>query len=241
VVRRGILLLVLVSAGPWALGQGLPAGGPGTIDFAAWADEWETQLDVLSVLPPAERQVQFVDTMRTWRDRFMTMSVGFQGLSREEAQELRGLLREQAEEQIGRERMLELSERFREEAEFQRVAFASLDDAGRDALIRRFYLPAGQEDRLGLDDERWQELGDLISRIRTHQREMSQALAGHRQTLVALAEDGAAATKTVLQELTTMREARTQFQTELTTLRNQLRPLVTPEEEAVLVVEGILD
>jgi hypothetical protein len=151
------------------------------------------------------------------------------------------LLRDEVVAQVGQERIEDLSARFRDEAEFQREAFLALDDADREALLRRFWTPAGQEDRLGFSDEQWEKIGDLVARIRQLQKEMGEALAKHRRDLQKLIDQPSTTPRAFLTQLEAMRETRTRYESGLRKLRDQLRPLVTTEEEATLVVEGILD
>jgi len=244
--RRCAVILLVLCTSPLALGQQELPPLLREVDFSLWADRWETELDVLSVLPAAERQRQFIDNMRQWREEFMGIAFAFRGLSRPQARELRRRMREQFVAQVGQERLTELTDRFRGEMGFQRDAFLALDDAERQALIRRFWSPAGEEEaslraRLELSGEEWDVVAELIARIRRLQRELAAKEATHRQAFRKLVDDASTTPEAYHEELKALRQTRTHYQAELGKLREQLRELVTVKQEGHLVVEGILD
>lgn len=246
-MRWCMLVLVVLWAAPLAPGQeDLPAPLAG-IDFAFWADRFETQMDVLSVLPPPERQRRFVDYMRGWREEMMPVMFTFRGLPPEARRELGRRLRDQALAQVGEERAAELRFRFQAEMSFQVMAFQSLDAAGRQALIRRFWSAGTPEedsllqDQLQMSAEEWAVVEDLISQIRRLQQEMAEALAKHRRALKELVAREATPAAEIAGELEAMRLTAARYQVQLAALRENLRQLLTLEQEARLIVAGVLE
>jgi hypothetical protein len=218
-----------------------------SVDLALWADTFEAQMDVLSVLPPAERQTQFVDYLREWREQVMPIVFAARMLSQEQRAELGRRMQAAVLTEIGFERAAELQARWREEAEFQRMAFQALDEEERQALIRRFWTapeeaaPDPLRTALGVSDAEWDVIGDLISRIRKVQQEEAQARQEHRRALQRLVQDPAAEAKAFVAEFKAMAEKAARYQKQLAELREALRPLVTIRQEVILIVQGILD
>jgi hypothetical protein len=218
-----------------------------SIDLALWADTFEAQMDVLSVLPPAERQTQFVDYLRGWREQVMPIVFAARMLSEEQRAELGRRMQAAVLTEIGFERAVELQARWREEAEFQRAAFQALDEEERQALIRRFWTPPEEaapdplRTALGVSDAEWDVIGDLISRIRKVQQEEAQARQEHRRTLQRLLQDPAVEAKAFVAEFKAMAEKAERYRKQLAELREALRPLVTIRQEVILIVQGILD
>ncbi len=245
-MRWWVLVLVVLWAAPLAPGQeGLPAPLAG-IDFAFWADRFETQMDVLSVLPPPERQRRFVDNMRGWREEMMPVMFAFRGLPPEARRELGRRLRQQALAQVGEDRAAELRFRFQAEMSFQVMAFQSLDAAGRQALIRRFWSAGTPEEpslqnELGLDADDWLVVGGLIEQIRQLQQEMAEALSKHHQALRALLAQPDTPAADFARELEAMRLTAARYRVQLAALRVNLRQLLTLEQEAHLIVAGVLE
>jgi hypothetical protein len=250
-MRRWVVVLAVVAlAGGSAPAQQQQEQLPPileTIDLALWADTFEAQMDVLSVLPPAERQTQFVDYLREWRERVMPVVFAARMLSEEQRAELGRRMRAAVLTDIGSERAVELQVRWREEAEFQRVAFQALDEAGRQALMKRFWTapeaaaPDPLKTALNVSDAEWDVIGDLISRIRKVQQEEAQARQEHRRTLQRLLQDPAAEAKAFVAEFKAMAEKADRYRKQLSELREALRPLVTIRQEVILIVQGILD
>jgi len=245
-MRRWVLVLLVLWVVPAATGQeDLPAPLAG-IDFALWADRFETQMDVLSVLPVAERQRQFIDDMRGWREEVMPIMFAFRSLAPEARRRLARQLREQAVGQVGQGRVLELRFRWQDELAFQVIAFRSLDADGQQALIRRFWSPPGQEEsdlakELDLNEEEWALVRELIDQIRKLQAEMAQALKEHHKVLEGLLEQAEAPSSDVARELKALRHTADGYQVQLSALRENLRGLLTLEQEVRLIVAGVLD
>ncbi len=246
-MRRCVLVLVVLWAAPLAPGQeALPAPLAG-IDFAFWADRFETQMDVLSVLPVAERQRQFIDDMRGWREEMMPVMFAFRGLPPEARRELGRRLRDQALAQVGEDRTAELRFRFQAEMSFQVMAFQSLDAAGRQDLIRRFWSAGTPEegsllqDQLQMSAEEWAVVEDLISLIRRLQQEMAEALSKHHQALRTLLAQPDTPAADFTRELEAMRLTAVRYRVQLAALREKLRQLLTLEQEAHLIVAGVLE
>jgi uncharacterized membrane protein len=244
-----VLVVMALAGGPAGAQEGQEQLPPilETIDLALWADTFEAQMDVLSVLPPAERQTQFVDYLREWRERVMPIVFAARMLSEEQRAELGRRMQAAVLTEIGFERAVELQARWREEAEFQRVAFQALDEEERQALIRRFWTAPEQaapdplRTALGVSDAEWDVIGDLISRIRKVQQEEAQARQEHRRTLQRLLQDTATEAKAFLTQFKAMAEKSARYQKQLAELREALRPLVTIRQEVILIVQGILD
>jgi hypothetical protein len=134
--RWAVVLVVMALAGGLVWAQEQPEQLPPileTIDLALWADTFEAQMDVLSVLPPAERQTQFVDYLREWREQVMPIVFAVRMLSQEQQAEVGRRMQAAVLTEIGFERAVELQARWREETEYQRAAFQALDEAGRQA------------------------------------------------------------------------------------------------------------
>jgi hypothetical protein len=218
-----------------------------TIDLVLWADTLEAQMDVLAVLPPAERQTQFVDYLREWRERVMPVVFAVQLLPQEQRAELGRRMQAAVLSKIGFERAVELQARWREETEFERAAFQALDEEGRQALIRRFWTapqdaaPDPLRTALDVSDAAWDVIGDLISRIRKVQQEEAQARQEHRRTLERLLQDPATEAKAFLAQFKAMAEKAEGYRKQLAELRGALRPLVTLRQEIILIVQDILD
>jgi len=245
-LRRSILLVVVALLASAVLGQEDLPPMLADIDFALWADRFETQMDVLSVLPVAERQRQFIDDMRGWREDLMPIMFMLRSLPPEERREAVRGLRRRAIAQVGEERALELGFRWQGEMEFQIAAFRSLDEAGQQALIRRFWSVGPPEEpslqnELGLDDDDWVVVGELIEQIRQLQQEMAEALSKHHQALRALVAQPDTPAAAFARGLEALRLTAARFQARLSVLRETLRPLLTLEQEARLIVAGVLD
>jgi Spy/CpxP family protein refolding chaperone len=247
-MRRWIVVLVLVGvAGGSAWGQEQLPPILESIDLAMWADRFEAQMDVLSVLPPAQRQTQFVDYMRDWREELMPVMVVVRMLPEEQRAELGRRVRSAVVTEVGVERAAELQARWQGEMEYQRGAFQALDEAGRQALMKRFWSgpetaePDPLKTALNLSDAEWDIIGDLISRIRKVQQEEAQARQEHRRVLARLLQDPASEAKAFVAEFKAMAEKAQRYRKQLAELRDALRPLVTIRQEVILVVQDILD
>jgi len=248
-MRRWFAVLVVVGVvggSAWAQEQPLPPILEG-IDFAFWADKFEAEMDVLSVLPPAERQTQFVDYMRDWRDELMPVIAAVRMLPREQRMELGRRMRSAILTEVGADRAAQLQARWQGEMEYQRDAFLALDDAGRQALLKRFWTgpevaaPDPLQTALNVSDAEWDVIGDLISRIRKVQQEEAQARQEHRRALQRLLHDQASEAKAFVAEFKAMAEKAERFQKQLAELRNALQQLVTVRQEVILVLQGVLD
>jgi hypothetical protein len=247
--RWAVVLVVMALAGGLVWAQEQPEQLPPileTIDLALWADTFEAQMDVLSVLPPAERQTQFVDYLREWREQVMPIVFAVRMLSQEQQAEVGRRMQAAVLTEIGFERAVELQARWREEAEYQRAAFQALDEAGRQALIKRFWTPPGMvtdplKMALNVSDAEWDVIGDLISRIRKVQQEEAQARQEHRRTLQRLLQDPASEAKAFVAAFKVMADKAERYHKQLAELREALRPLVTIRQEVILTVQGILD
>jgi hypothetical protein len=199
------------------------------------------------VLPPAERQTQFVDYMRAWRDELMPVMFAVRMLPPEQRAELGRRARSAILSEVGVERAAELQVRWQEEMQYQRDAFLALDAEGRQALLRRFWTPGEAapvdplKKALGVSDAEWDVISDLISRIRKVQQEEAQARQEHRRVLTRLLQDQASDVKAFVAEFKAMAEKAQRFQKQLADLRSQLRQLVTIKQEVILVLQDILD
>jgi len=245
-LRRSILLVVLAVLASAALGQESLPPVLSNIDFALWADRFETQMDVLSVLPAPERQRQFIDDMRSWQEEMIPIMFAFRSLPPEARRRLGRQLRERAVDQVGQERVLELRFRWQDEMTFQVVAFQSLDADGQQALIRRFWSPPGQEEsdlaeKLNLSGEEWALIRELIEGIRKLQAEMARALKEHRNVLEKLLEQAETPSSDFARELKALRNTAAGYRVRLSALRENLRGLLTLKQEVKLIVAGVLD
>jgi len=239
-------VLVALGVAPLVWGQEELPAPLGGIDFALWADRFETQLDVLSVVPLAERQRRFVDHMREWRQEMMPIMFAFRELPPEARRELGRRLRQQALAQVGEGRARELRSRWQEEMSFQMVAFQALDTAGRQALMRRFWSSGREDDstlqsQLEMSAEEWAVVEGLIAQIRRLQGEMAAALGKHRRIIRGLLARTDTPAAEFERELKSMRETAARYQVQLSALRHSLRQLLTLEQEAQLILVGVLE
>jgi len=246
VTRRWLVLLAVFWSGLLAVAQEQEPTFMPDVDFALWADRFETQMDVLSVVPLVERQRRFVEYMREWREEVMPIMFVFGALPPEERRQLGRQMRQRLFEQVGAERLVELRSRWQDEMTFQVIAFQSLDDVGRQALIRRFWSASPPEEptlqsELAMTAEEWAVVSDLIRQIRQLQQEMAAALRPHRQALERLLNESGTPATDFAQELEALRGTAGRYQVQLLALRNALRQLLTLEQEARLTVAGVLD
>ena len=118
--------------------------------------------------------------------------------------------------------------------------------AGRQALIRRFWSAGTPEEpslqnELGLDADDWLVVGGLIEQIRQLQQEMAEALSKHHQALRALLAQPDTPAADLARELEAMRLTAARYRVQLAALRENLRQLLTLEQEARLIVAGVLE
>ena len=97
------------------------------------------------------------------------------------------------------------------------------------------------QDQLQMSAEEWAVVEDLISQIRRLQQEMAEALSKHHQALRALLAQPDTPAADFTRELEAMRLTAARYQVQLAALRENLRQLLTLEQEARLIVAGVLE
>lgn len=112
------------------------------------------------------------------------------------------------------------------------------------------------KEQMGATDEEWRAIQPKLEKIMSIQRDMRTGFRGWRgsesdepQTDVAKAmaglratvEDKNASSDTVSKRLTAFREARDKAREEVKTLQKELKEQVNPRQEAVLVLNGVLE
>jgi hypothetical protein len=103
---------------------------------------------------------------------------------------------------------------------------------------------------LGVSDEEWAILKPRLEKIATLQMEMrpgggrgpgASAAMPEAEALKATLDRPEATAEEIAAKIADLRKAREKKQADLKTAREELRELVTPHQEGVLILEGVLD